>query len=190
MNGILIHACCAHCLAKTLAGLRGEFGTEADLRAFWYNPNIHPLLEYRRRLKAVRVLHERDPAPLEIVDEYGLMPFCQALAGEFDAPARCAVCYRLRLDRAAARARELGLAAFTSTLVTSTHQSHAPIREAGDAAAAAHDVAFLYRDLRAVKVEPKAAQGLYRQQYCGCVFSEADRFRDTSKHLYKGGGDA
>lgn len=185
---ILIHACCAHCLAKTLSGLRAEYGAKLEPVVFWFNPNIHPLIEYRRRLKAVRIYLERDPIPFVLRDEYGLIPFCSAIHGYYDRPARCAICYALRLNVAAEQAAHEECKAFTSTLITSVHQDHEQISAAGNKAAERHGVPFLYRDLRAVAVEEEELRGIYRQQYCGCVFSEFDRWSITRKHLYRENG--
>jgi len=189
---VLIHVCCAPCLAKTLAGLRAEFGNALDAHLFFYNPNIHPLLEFRRRLKAVHVYRERDPLPLESDETYGLLPFCHALHPDYEPALRCPRCYRMRLARTAARAAAQGFPHFTSTLITSQHQDHAQIRAAGEAEArgASREVHFLYRDLREVEAPESMTRGLYSQQYCGCVFSEAERFGSTAKHLYKGAVDS
>ena len=162
MERILIHACCAHCLGKTLAGLKAE-PVAYGPTIFWGNPNIHPLIEWRRRLKAVKMLAERAHLPLIADETYGLVEFCRAVHGHEAVPERCARCYALRLGRAAQVARDAGCRVFTSTLVTSQHQDHDLIRAAGEAAAQAM---------------------LYHQQYCGCVFSEYDRFKDTKTHLW------
>lgn len=181
---VLIHICCAGCFAKCLAGLRGEFGDALEPRGFWYNPNIHPLLEYRRRLKAVKVYLERDPVLVDYLDPYGLVEFLNVLDGAYQAPERCRRCYAMRLRQAARHAAEQEIPYVTSTLVTSAHQNHDDIRAAGEAAARDFGVTFLYRDLRAAEPDPKLVQGLYKQSYCGCVFSEEERYRTTSKHLY------
>ena len=183
MEQILIHACCAHCLGKLLADLKNRPDAGAPV-VYWFNPNIHPLIEYRRRLKAVKMLVERAQLPLIADETYGLVEFCRAVHGHEGAPERCARCYALRLERAAAAARAAGCRRFTSTLVTSRHQDHALIRAAGEAAGAAAGVEFLYRDARAAEADPDLVKMLYHQQYCGCVFSEYDRFKDTRTHLW------
>ena len=96
---ILIHACCAHCLGQLLAGLKAEATAYAPV-VFWYNPNIHPLIEWRRRLKAVKMLVERARLPLIADETYGLVEFCRAVHGHEGAPERCARCYALRLGAA------------------------------------------------------------------------------------------
>ena len=183
MAKILIHTCCAHCLGKLLAGLKAE-STAYEPVVHWFNPNIHPLIEYRRRLKAVKMLAERAKLPLIADETYVLVEFCRAVHGHEAEPARCARCYALRLGRAAQTAREAGCRVFASTLVTSQHQNHALIRAAGEAAGAAAGVEFLYRDWRAAEADPELVKMLYHQQYCGCIFSEYDRFKDTSTHLW------
>lgn len=183
MAQILVHTCCAHCLGKLLAALAAEPGGASPV-VFWGNPNIHPLIEWRRRLKAVKMLVERARLPLIADETYGLVDFCRAVHGHEAVPERCARCYALRLGRAAQVARKAGCAAFTSTLVTSRHQDHALIRAAGEAAAAAEGVPFLYLDARAAEPDPDLVKMLYHQQYCGCIFSEFDRFQDTSTHLW------
>ncbi len=215
---LLIHVCCADCLARTLAGLRAggrgvvllspdgpreessrrETGAaeaadaahaahaeELQVAGFFFNPNIHPLLEFRRRLKSVRVLLERVPVDVECDETYGLADFCRAVHPDYGVPARCRPCYALRLGRTAERAAARGFDAITTTLVTSRHQDHGLIRSVGKAQAAACNVAFCYQDLRAAEAPDELVRGLYRQQYCGCVFSEADRYVSTSKHLYR-----
>ena len=183
MEKILLHACCAHCLGKLLSAL--AVGAPArEPVVYWNNPNIHPLIEYRRRLKAVKMLAERAKLPLVADESYGLVEFCRAVHGHEETPERCARCYALRLGRAARAARETGCRIFTSTLVTSRHQDHDLIRAAGAAAAAAEGVEFLYLDAREAEADAKLVQMLYRQQYCGCVFSEYDRFKDTTAHLW------
>jgi len=180
---LLAHVCCAHCAAQLVAGVREEF-PEAEPTLFWSNPNIHPLIEYRRRLKAVKMLAERLKMPLAAEDRYGLVEFCRAVHGREAPGERCRVCYAMRLGAAARAAREGGFDAFTSTLVTSRHQDHALIRAAGEAAAAREGVEFVYRDWRGAAGDPKWTAMLYKQQYCGCVFSEYDRFKDTIAHVW------
>ncbi|MFH0910800.1 MAG: epoxyqueuosine reductase QueH [Planctomycetota bacterium] len=185
---VLLHICCAHCMDKMLAGLRAEFGARLEVLGFFYNPNIHPLLEFRKRLKAVRVLNETLRIPIDYHEPYGLEDFLRFVWRPCD-PNRCRRCYDLRLFRAAQHAHALGLDAMTTTLCVSPHQDHVAIREAGEEAAEAHAVKFLYRDLRSVAEETPRRIGIYAQQYCGCIFSENERFVSTNRELYKGNID-
>ncbi|GAB6390714.1 MAG: epoxyqueuosine reductase QueH [Treponematales bacterium] len=182
---LLLHACCGPCAVGCLAALSGE-GLRPAL--CWFNPNIHPLAEYEARRAALAALAAAEG--LEVIGGggYGLRDFLSALAAAapsagdgpaspWDAPARCAVCYTLRLERTAALAAERR-AAFSTTLLASPYQNHELIRRAGEAAAARRGAPFLYRDFRPGFREGRRAaraRGLYMQKYCGCVFSEGER---------------
>ena len=186
---LLVHTCCANCLADSLEALRGKAD---DVAAYWFNPNIHPLLEYRRRLKSVKLLAGRLGLDLEAdeTDEgYGLARFLEEVAGPDGQ--RCARCHDVRLKAAAEEAARQGFDAFATTLAVSPHQDHESLRRAGAAAADASGVEYLYDDLRELHDTggslPKGLK-LYRQQYCGCVFSEEERYRDTAVDLVMPGG--
>lgn len=189
MNPIGLHVCCAPCLAAAVTTFRGQ-GVEPKqriARLFFYNPNIHPLLEFRRRGKALRVYLERDPLPAEIDDGYGLELYLHAMlpGGTLRARRdRCFQCYAMRLGHVAGLCRERGLAAFSTTLFSSTQQDHDLVEQAGKEAGAGHDVEFVRHDFRC-QPDPKLLRNIYKQQYCGCIFSERERFADTTLHLYK-----
>ena len=181
----LIHICCAPCLIAPLEALRAEGMTLAGI---FYNPNIHPFLEFRKRIKALRVFLEADRLPVEIDDEYGLDRFVREVYDP-GRERRCENCYTLRLRRTARRAREQGFEAFTTTLLVSPHQDHDRVREVGERMAKETGTSFLYRDFRALHEhahEVARRRRLYVQQYCGCCFSEYERYRDTTRELYRG----
>lgn len=183
---VLIHICCAPCLGGPLEALREE-GLEVE--GFFLNPNIHPLLEFRKRLKALRVFMESDPIPVAFDEEYGLERYLREVRPL--EPGRCARCYAQRLVPTAGLAAERGHEAFTTTLLVSRHQDHDTVRRVGEAAAREAGVAFLDRDFRPLadrSAEIAKRKMLYRQPYCGCVFSEAERFRDTTREVYRGEG--
>lgn len=184
---LLLHACCAPCLDQCYAGLFAEFGRELDVTCAFINPNIHPLLEFRKRLKAVQVLNESLRLPLVLQREYGLMQFLQDVWDGGKA-GRCKRCYRERFLAAARLAAEKGVGIFSSTLCASQEQDHRDMRQAGEEAAVAWGVEFLYRDWRALADSVPRRRGLYRQQYCGCIFSEEERYRATETDLYRGPG--
>ena len=132
---------------------------------------------------------ETDGLPVDVVEEYGLDQFIREVYHP-ERPRRCASCYFLRLSRTALRAREQGFDRFTTTLLVSPHQNHELVREAAERAAALTGVEFLYRDFRPLHErshEMARRRRLYLQQYCGCCFSEYERFRDTTRELYRGG---
>jgi hypothetical protein len=183
---ILLHTCCAVCLIGPYEQLTDE---GHEVTGFFFNPNIHPLIEFRRRLKALKVLQERLPVEVIYEEDYGLYQYLEAVDWRSDH--RCADCYRLRLDRTARETAERGFDAFTTTLFTSTHQDHETIREVGTRCAEQHGVEFLVRDWRDLAEhnhQQAKKMNLYRQQYCGCIFSENERYKDTTRHLYRGGG--
>ena len=191
-ESLLVHACCGPCAAAVLETLRAG----GPFTLYFYNPNIQPLLEFRRRAKAFQVLVEAERVPALVDLAYDPRFFLRAVPWNEGAPSgrmppRCLACYRLRLTETARMAAERGFSTFTTTLLASTHQDHEAVRRAGEEAARAHGVGFFYADWR--PLAPRAAtearrRSLYRQQYCGCLFSEAERFGPTGKHLYRGGG--
>jgi len=173
---LLVHACCGPCaitVFRTLAG-RGM-----DFAGFYYNPNIHPLMEYLRRKEALAEVGRRMSVEIAFADqEYDPAVFLRQAA--FREADRCRSCYALRLDRAAREARDKGFEGFTTTLLYSKYQDHEAIRAAGEAAAEAHGVAFAYEDFRPgwdEGIRLSKEWELYRQPYCGCIFSEFDRYR-------------
>jgi len=170
----LIHICCANCLIYPLKVLQQE---EWDVRGFFYNPNIHPYQEYKRRLEAVQ--HYEKEAALQVIyrDEYNLEEFLREVA--FREAERCRFCYHLRLQAAAQVAKRGKFDAFTSTLLHSKHQDHELIRIIGEQIGKEQGIPFLYRDFREgwrQGIEESKALGLYRQGYCGCIYSEKERY--------------
>lgn len=183
---VFLHICCAPCTIAPLKALRGEGHA---VSGFFHNPNIHPFLEFRKRIKAVRVFMESDPIPVEIDETYGLDEFIRRAYDPVQAT-RCEKCYFMRLLRAAERARGR-FDAFSTTLLVSKDQDHERVRAVGERVAEETGVPFLYRDWRALRDEGHAEakrRSLYRQAYCGCCWSEWERYKDTTKELYRGPG--
>jgi len=184
---ILVHACCAPCLCALLDEFRAR---NAAFTAFFHNPNIHPLIEFRRRLKACHVLADQEHFPLVADEQYGLEAFLDAVGRQRGRPHRCRACYEIRLEATARHAAEHGFPLFTSTLLASPQQDRELLCQLGRAAAERHGVVFDDTDRRALHdlgVERARRRQLYCQQYCGCIFSECDRYRHTTTHLYRGG---
>lgn len=180
---LLLHICCAPCLCRPLSLCRQD-GIEVE--GLFYNPNIHPFIEFRRRLKSVHVLAAREKLLVHCEESYGLAAFLQSVSGGF--PARCRQCYRMRLARVAQEAKERGCDAFSSTLLASPTQDHAALCDEGEQAGEAAGVKWFYRDWRPHYEESMAAarrQSLYRQQYCGCIWSEYERYRDSTQHVWR-----
>ena len=178
---LLLHICCAPCSVACVEELRGE-GIEPT--GFWYNPNIHPVSEYKMR-KNTLIQYASDIHMRLIVENYyGLREFIDNITPDYNH--RCGFCYRFRLEETARYAAENGYDAFTTTLLISPYQNHELLKETGEEMGDKYHISFAYRDFRPLFQEgqEKAAQlGLYRQKYCGCVFSEEDRFLLGKKNL-------
>ena len=177
----LLHICCAPCANQCVDVLRTD-GFEVS--GFWYNPNIHPFTEYRARRNCLREYAGSIELPLVEKNDYGLRPFVRAVAEELDR--RCVKCYEMRLFETARQAKELGFDSFTSSLFISPYQNHELMREVAERAALENGVEFLYRDFRPYfkAGQEKARElGFYMQKYCGCVFSEEERYLKANKIL-------
>lgn len=177
---LLMHTCCAPCSVMCIETLRNE-GLEPTL--YWYNPNIHPLKEYKTRKNTLVDYARSVNARLIIENDYGLRKFIEGTYPNFDN--RCEFCYVSRLYKTAEYAAANGYDAFTSTLFISPYQNHELIKKISEDAAKKYNVEFLYRDFRPVFKEgqEKARElELYMQKYCGCIFSEEDRY---TKHKNK-----
>jgi len=173
---LLLHICCAPCAVACIEALSRD-SEGFTLTGFWDNPNIHPYIEYRNRRDALSAYAGQIGLPLALHGNYGLRPFLKAVAS--DPASRCGYCYTRRMTSAAQFAAQKGFSAFSTTLLISPYQDHERLREAGEAAARESGVIFLYRDFRPLfrQGQVKARElGLYMQKYCGCVFSEEDRF--------------
>ena len=175
----LLHICCAPCANQPIEVLRRD---GFEVAGFWYNPNIHPFTEYRSRRNCVREYAQAIELPMFEQDHYALRPFVREVAE--DIAHRCVKCYEMRLFETARQAKELGFDSFTSSLFISPYQNHELMRETAERAAAEYGVEFLYRDFRPYfKPGQERARelGFYMQKYCGCVFSEEERYLKKNK---------
>ncbi len=173
MKSVLVHSCCAHCAAYTIDYWRQQ-GYEVS--ALWYNPNIHPYMEHQHRLEAMKSLAQETNLPL-IIENYDMIAYFHQVAGH--EAERCQYCFRLRLSKTAETAHRMGFTAFTTTLLISPHQKHDLLREIGNQIAREKGIDFLYADLRKGYSDSRRMTkplNLYRQQYCGCVYSEWERY--------------
>ena len=170
----LMHMCCAPCANQPIQTLRQE-GIEVS--GFWFNPNIHPYTEYRARRTTLEEYAKEIAMPLVQINEYGLRMFVQNVSDNIDG--RCSFCYRVRMEETARYAAENGFDSFTTSLLISPYQNHEAIVSVAQAMGREYGVEFLYRDFRPLF---RAGQdfarehGMYMQKYCGCVFSEEDRY--------------
>ena len=175
----LLHICCAPCANQCVTSLREE---NIEVTGFWYNPNIHPFTEYRARRNCLREYAQSVELPLIEQDRYALRPFVRAVAE--DIAHRCVKCYEMRLFETARVAKEQGFDSFTSSLFISPYQNHQLMIEVARQAAEAYGVEFLYRDFRELfkpGQEYAKEHCFYMQKYCGCVFSEEERYLKAKK---------
>lgn len=173
-RSVLVHCCCAHCAAYTIGYWRQQ-GYEVG--ALWYNPNIHPYMEHQYRLEAMKSLAQGMDLPLIITEGYDIIDYFRQVVGHESQ--RCQYCFGLRLLKTAETAQQRGFSAFTTTLLISPHQKHDLIREIGNKIAEEKGLDFLYTDLRKRYSDSRhmtKGLNLYRQQYCGCVYSEWERY--------------
>lgn len=173
----LLHICCGPCATATVDHWRGR---GHEVVGLFYNPNVQPLLEFRRRLTGARDLAAAVDLPL--AEDLAYDPARWFAEVGSHAGDRCRRCIGARLDRAAAVARERGCGAFTTSLAISPWQDHEAIAAEGLQAGDRHGVDFLYEDLRPLYRDSRRLareRGLYRQAYCGCVLSEWERYRDA-----------
>ena len=175
----LLHICCAPCANMCIDTLRER---EEALTGFWYNPNIHPFTEYRARRNCLRDYAQTISLPLVEQNDYGLRPFVRAVAD--DIANRCVKCYQMRLFATAEYAAQNGFDAFTSSLFISPYQNPELLKQVAEQAADEYHVRFLYEDFRPLfrQGQERARElGFYMQKYCGCVFSEEERYLKKSK---------
>ncbi len=174
MTSVLLHACCGPCSTFVVNRLQEQ---GLDVSAFWYNPNVHPFSEHQHRLETMELLARAIDLPLVIDEGYDMLKYFQAVVGrESD---RCPDCYRLRLSRTAEVAHQRGFDAFTTTLLVSPYQNHDLIRVIGEELGKEWGVEFHYEDFRPGFREGHRISrelGLYHQGYCGCVYSEWERY--------------
>jgi len=171
---LLLHICCGPCAAGPVELLREE---GHSVSCIFFNPNVHPYTEHEKRLEAARTFCEL--ADVELVGEpaYELEKFLRSIMYHEDE--RCPICYRYRLERVASVAKQGGFDAFSTTLLVSPYQKHNAIKEVGRDIGKGLGIEFYDRDFRPVWKrgrEIAKEMDLYRQQYCGCVYSEKERY--------------
>ncbi|MDE6655766.1 MAG: epoxyqueuosine reductase QueH, partial [Anaeroplasmataceae bacterium] len=177
---VLLHSCCAPCSSHVISLLR----TYVDLTIFYSNDNIYPLEEYQKRLEEeIRFCKEIDSSIEVIFDSYQALDYANAVKGYEtlgEKTERCYKCYELRLEKTAKKAKELGFDYFTTTLSISPHKIAKWINEIGVKLEEKYGVPFLYSDFKKEdgykhSIELSKQYGLYRQDYCGCLYSKEER---------------
>jgi four helix bundle protein len=171
---LILHICCANCAIYPLEQIK-EKGV--DVTGYFFNPNIHPYQEYQKRLEALKKFSEKSGLKVIYRDEYLLEEFLRNVSHRVKE--RCQYCYSVRLEATARKAKEEAFDGFSTTLLQSTHQNHDLIKETGERLAHEIGIPFYYEDFRKgwkKGVGVSKSMGLYHQQYCGCIYSEKERF--------------
>ncbi|NRT77047.1 epoxyqueuosine reductase QueH [Clostridium beijerinckii] len=185
---LLLHSCCAPCSSYVLEYLSQYF----KITIFFYNPNIYPMEEYTRRVAEQKGLISEMKVKNEIrfiegkYDTESFYKLTKGLEEEKEGGVRCFNCYELRLNEAAIMAKEKGYDYFTTTLSISPHKNSAKLNEIGKSLSEEHDVKYLYSDFKKKEgykrsIELSKQYKLYRQDYCGCVFSKNERMNDDNE---------
>ncbi len=174
---LLLHACCAPCLMAPYKYL----SKESQVTVYWYNPNIQPYREYLRRFKAFREYTITEK--IDVIENlsYPLEDWLYraSLLSKKNNILRCRFCYAERLYRTAITAKSGKFDAFSTTLLLAPYQKHELVKEIGEHIGRSVGIDFYYIDMRKWFDESEfmaRKAGIYRQGYCGCVFSEADRY--------------
>ena len=171
---VLLHVCCANCAIYPIKSMREE---GLEVMAFFYRHNIHPYSECLKRQEALEAYADQIDLKVIYQEGYDLEGFIQNVA--FRESERCNYCYHDRLRSTALIAKRGKFNYFSSTLLYSKHQNHELIRSIGESIGKSLGVPFLYHDYREgwkEGIECSKQMGLYRQHYCGCIYSEKERY--------------
>lgn len=173
---LLLHQCCGPCSIYPISSLQKMEGVE--ITAYFYNPNIHPMQEFYRRMESAAIVNNRFGIDYIIDDQYGLIEFTRSNA--LHETRRCKHCYSVRIQQVAAKAKELNFNAFSSTLLYSKMQDHELIKAICEKESEKTGINFYYEDFREgwqEGIDISKTLEIYRQNYCGCIYSEEDRFK-------------
>jgi len=173
---ILLHICCAPCGIYPIEKLFKESGHQVC--GFYFNPNIHPYVEYQKRRFSVEAYFKNTEVEVSC-PEYEPSLFFRKVAYNEYRPMRCRNCWTMRLEKTALHARENKFDAFSTTLLISPYQDHLLVKTIGEELAGKFGIDFYYQDFRPgfrSSQEEARRQNLYMQKYCGCLYSEIERF--------------
>ncbi len=172
---LLMHICCSNCSIYPLQHLLSR---SFDITGLWFNPNIHPFTEYSKRLESLKKLQKLWAFDVEYIDRYPLDDFLKAVVDQ--GGKRCSICYAIRLDKTAETAKRMNFDGFTTSLLASPYQKFDIIRETGNEMAKRHGIAFFSEDFRKgwhISKSLSSELELYKQTYCGCIYSEMERYQ-------------
>jgi hypothetical protein len=171
---LLLHICCAPCLIYPLSILKQD---EHEITGCFYNPNIHPSSEYQKRLHALEDYTGQQGLEVLWPEGYDMEGFLRNVA--FREADRCHACYYMRLSYTAEIASSRAFDGFTTTLLYSKYQKHEWVKSIAESLAKKYRISFYYQDFRSgwsEGVRASREKGMYRQSYCGCIYSEKDRY--------------
>ena len=171
---VLLHICCAPCCIYPVQNLRAE---GLDVMGFFYRHNIHPYTECLRRQETLQGYADSIDLRVIYQEGYHLENFLRNVS--FRETERCTYCYHDRLESTAHIAKHGRFDCFSTTLLYSKFQKHELIRSIGESVAKSVGVPFLYEDFRPGwkhGVDESKRLNLYRQPYCGCIYSEKERY--------------
>lgn len=188
---LLLHSCCAPCSSYVLEYLSNYFA----ITVFYYNPNIFPEEEFQKRILEQKMLIEKIPAKhkiLFVAGDYDSDKFYEMAKGMEKLPEggeRCFRCYELRLRESADLAKKGGFDYFTTTLSISPLKNASKLNEIGEKLAEEYGVSYLCSDFKKKdgykrSTELSKEYGLYRQDYCGCIYSKQERERQKSLQIH------
>lgn len=182
---LLLHSCCAPCSSHVITFLTNYF----DITILYYNPNIAPIEEYnKRKEEQIRLINSIDKInKLDILDcDYDNDKYEEKIKGYEECPergARCTICYELRLRKTAKLAKDNNYDYFCSTLSVSPYKNAILINELGDKLSKEYNIKWLYSDFKKDEgykksIELSKKYNLYRQDYCGCIYSKRKNILD------------
>lgn len=185
---LLLHSCCAPCSSHVIETLTPYF----NITVLYYNPNIEPLEEYEKRKEEEIKFINRYPSKnkLEFLncdhENEQFKAISKGLEQEREGGARCIKCYYLRLEKTAKIAKEKNFDYFATTLTVSPLKNSKKLNEIGEYLSKKYDIKYLYSDFKKKEgykhsIEMSKEYGLYRQDYCGCIFSKKQREEEKQK---------
>ncbi|RKY37571.1 MAG: hypothetical protein DRP78_00740 [Candidatus Omnitrophota bacterium] len=185
MKKLLLHICCAPCLISVLGILQYR---KYEVIGFHYNPCIHPKEEFERRKNVLIEYVKKINLKMYFYPEYEDKVYFKSIAKNQIAPQRCRMCWLLRLKKTAQQAKKLNIKVFTTTLLTSPYQDLEIIRQMGEKAGREFGVEFMFENFRkgyTESVRISKELNMYRQKYCGCIFSLNERNQKIKQKVVK-----
>jgi len=180
---LLLHICCGPCSIFPLFELHKS---DIQVTGYFHNPNIHPFQEFKKRINSTIQVANQFNIDLDIDREYGLVDYMRRVV--FHEDQRCQICYDMRLKNVAHTAVKMGFNSFSTTLLYSKYQDHHRIREIANHWANYYGTTFYYQDFRQgwqYGIDQSIKLEVYRQPYCGCIFSEQERYDNRLKKRLK-----